>query len=280
MKLHFKPNKKQLFELIFFFLIVVIFIAKACSGAYHKSPIATSDNVPDSTTFHSAQAYTDLADTLALAASLCDSILTAPSPHPIHVAANGNPHKIYSVNDYSLAFPDINVVQLAAAKYHGIEPQTTRNNLERVAKTSMVSINYSPYYTIAKLTNSLPYLVPRAQKLLSRIGRNFIDSLLIKHIPPSLVIVTSVTRTLEDIQNLKQGNGNAIESSCHSYGTTIDISYNKYEAFKDPQGQPLRQARSDTLKWVLSEVLNDLRLAGACYVKHERKQGCFHITVR
>ena len=44
MKLHFKPNKKQLFELIFLFLIVVIFIAKACSGAYHKSPIATSDN--------------------------------------------------------------------------------------------------------------------------------------------------------------------------------------------------------------------------------------------
>lgn len=60
MKLHFKPNKKQLFELIFLFLIVVIFIAKACSGAYHKSPIATSDNAPDSATFHSAQAYTDL----------------------------------------------------------------------------------------------------------------------------------------------------------------------------------------------------------------------------
>jgi hypothetical protein len=42
----------------------------------------------------------------------------------------------------------------------------------------------------------------------------------------------------------------------------------------------MRVVRDDTLKWVLSEVLRDLRQAGACHVKHERKQGCFHITVK
>lgn len=279
MKLHFKPNKKQSFELIFAFIIVIIFITKTCSG-HGGTPTPSAESAEGDPALSFNGKDSDTTDTLALAAIQCDSILRAPSPHPTSVASSPTPHKIYSVSDYSMAFPDINVVQIASARYHGITPQATRKDLEKVAQASMVSVNYSPYYTVGKLTNSSPYLVPRAQKLLNRIGRNFIDSLLIKHIPPSLIIVTSVTRTLEDIQNLKVGNGNAIETSCHSYGTTIDISYNKYEAFKDSQGNPVRQARNDTLKWVLSEVLNDLRQAGACYVKHERKQGCFHITVR
>ena len=34
------------------------------------------------------------------------------------------------------------------------------------------------------------------------------------------------------------------------------------------------------LKMVLAMVLRDLKREERCYVKHERKQGCFHITVR
>ena len=30
----------------------------------------------------------------------------------------------------------------------------------------------------------------------------------------------------------------------------------------------------------MAEILNDLRNHGRCYVKFERKQSCFHITVR
>lgn len=41
-----------------------------------------------------------------------------------------------------------------------------------------------------------------------------------------------------------------------------------------------REVRSDTLKWVLSEVLRDMREQGRCYIKYEVKQGCFHMTVR
>ena len=49
---------------------------------------------------------------------------------------------------------------------------------------------------------------------------------------------------------------------------------------QDPDSAPVRPVRNDTLKWVLSEVLNDARKQGLCYVKYERKQGCYHITVR
>ena len=49
---------------------------------------------------------------------------------------------------------------------------------------------------------------------------------------------------------------------------------------EDPDGPAVRPTRNDTLKYVLSEVLNDLRRQGTCYVKYEAKQSCFHITAR
>ena len=49
---------------------------------------------------------------------------------------------------------------------------------------------------------------------------------------------------------------------------------------QDPDGPARRQVRNDSLKWVLSEVLNDMRKNNRCWVKYEVKQGCFHITVR
>ena len=64
------------------------------------------------------------------------------------------------------------------------------------------------------------------------------------------------------------------------YGTTFDICYNRYTTVSDPDGAPRRAVRNDTLKWVLSEVLRDMRDNKRCYVKYEVKQGCFHITVR
>lgn len=62
-----------------------------------------------------------------------------------------------------------------------------------------------------KLSNSVPYLVPRASILLQDIGRNFFDSLQVKNIPLNKLLVTSVLRTKEDIKNLQKHNGNATE---------------------------------------------------------------------
>ena len=93
-------------------------------------------------------------------------------------------------------------------------------------------------------------------------------------------IVTSMTRTREDVEKLRRHNGNASEQSCHCHGTTFDISYLHYVPVQDPDGPAVRPTRNDTLKYVLSEVLNDLRRQGTCYVKYEAKQSCFHITAR
>ena len=112
------------------------------------------------------------------------------------------------------------------------------------------------------------------------IGQAFFDSLYVKGVPLHKIIVTSVLRSQEDVAKLRRRNGNATENSCHLYGTTFDICYNRYKTVENPDGPPRREVRNDTLKWVLSEVLRDMREEGRCYIKYEVKQGCFHMTVR
>lgn len=185
---------------------------------------------------------------------------------------------IYSVPHFGNTFPDQNDVQLLSAQKHGVEAVRDRADAER-RKSELVYVGSNPYFHVDKLYSSIPYLVPRASVLLQDIGRNFFDSLQIKGIPLHKIIVTSVLRSKEDIKKLRGHNGNATENSCHLYGTTFDICYNRYKTVEDPDGPKRRVVRNDTLKWVLSEVLNDLRREKRCLVKYEVHQGCFHITV-
>lgn len=180
--------------------------------------------------------------------------------------------RINSVADYDVSFPDSQHVQVAAALKYAVPAVENRIDAEKRIK-ELVYIGSNPFYEVKKLSNSVPYLVPRASILLQDIGRNFFDSLQVKNIPLNKLLVTSVLRTKEDIKNLQKHNGNATEKSCHLYGTTFDIAYNKYRAITRP-------VRDDTLKWFLSEVLNDMRKQGRCYIKYEKRQGCFHITIR
>lgn len=188
-------------------------------------------------------------------------------------------HRIYSVPHFGKAFPDMNDVQLVSANAYGVEPVANRADAEH-RKNELVYIGSNPFYHVDKLNNSIPYLVPRAAVLLQDIGRTFFDSLQIKRIPLHKIIVTSVLRTKDDIAQLRNHNGNATQNSCHLYATTFDICYNRYKTVSPPDGPERRQVRNDTLKWVLSEVLNDMRREGRCYIKYEVNQGCFHITVR
>ena len=189
------------------------------------------------------------------------------------------PHRIRSVANYSDAFPDINDVQLTAALRLGVSPVKNRQNAEQ-RRNELVYIGSSPYYSLDALRQSIPYLVPRAALLLDDIGRSFFDSLQVKGVPLHRFIVTSVLRTQNDVERLRKVNVNATENSCHLYGTTFDITYINYKTVEDPDGPHRRLVRDDTLKFVLSEVLRDMRQQGRCYVKYERKQSCFHITVR
>ena len=269
----FTKLRKQHFVLTFFVIVFVLFIIRLLFPSVRDKvvsvlPIPITATTPAT---NSVQQH-DL---------LVDSLLRAP--HRIHtdlsVKGTDKKHKIYSVSSYTSCFPDVNDVQIVTAQRHGVPPVADRNAAEH-CKDSLVYVGNNPFYHVKKLSNSIPYLVPRAQLLLTKIGRNFIDSQLVKHVRPSLMMVTSITRTQKDVTDLRRINGNASENSCHCYGTTFDISYNKYMPIQDPDQPAVCPTRNDTLKFILSEVLEDLREQGLCYVKYEVKQGCYHITVR
>lgn len=205
-----------------------------------------------------------------------------PETHQVatrYLADGQQPHRIKGVVSYDKSFPDSNYVQLVAAQYWGVSPVKDRKNAE-ARSNELVYMAASPYYCVDPLQRSIPYLVPRAAILLQDIGQAFFDSLQVKGIPLHRLIVTSVLRTEEDVVKLRRVNTNATEQSCHLYGTTFDICYNRYKTVEDPEGPHRRSVRDDSLKYVLCEVLDDMRQQGRCYIKYERKQGCFHMTVR
>ena len=190
-----------------------------------------------------------------------------------------NPHNIHGVISYQRSFNDLNETQLVAAKRWGIRPVETREEAKHLGK-KLVEINSCEAYKVDSLTHSIPYLVPRAAKLLKEIGENFQDSLINKGLNPNQIIVTSVLRTQSDQKRLRTGNRNATENSAHAYATTFDISHKRFQKLEDSKGYPTEEVNPVHLKMVLSEVLRDLRKAEKCLVKYELKQGCFHITVQ
>ena len=246
-------SKKVIFQVAFFAIVITLFIIKTCSPAGQTTDLTGADSV--------------------------DVFLTQALHRPLDKEAPAKAHRILGVSSYETAFPDINDEQLASANRHGIKPLQSRHQLKDIGP-KLEAVYRCPFYSVDNLKSSVPYLVPRAKKLLDVIGRNFTDSLQNKHLPLARLTVTSVLRTIDDVNNLQGSNVNSSPNSCHFYGTTFDISYTRYQPGVSLDGKPQRLVRDDTLKWVLSEVLRDLRQAGTCHVKHERKQGCFHITVK
>lgn len=186
--------------------------------------------------------------------------------------------RIYSVPGFEASFPDQNDVQLMAAEKWGVKPVADSADASKHL-SSLVYVGANPYFHVDRLRDSSPFLVPRAAVLLQDIGRNFFDSLQVKHIPLHKIIVTSVLRTKADVAKLQKKNANAKTNSCHLFGTTFDVAYNRYKTVEAP-GEHRREVRNDTLKWVLAEVMRDMRERNRCLIKYEVKQGCWHITVK
>lgn len=169
--------------------------------------------------------------------------------------------------NYSKDFNYLNDVHMSAARKLGIKPLETRDDLPKY-KDKLVELHETRYYKIDKLTQSVPYMVPKAADFLTDLGRLMQEY----NGTHSRFVITSVLRTQSDVKKLRRGNVNASENSTHCYATTIDITYNRF----DIQGKTWE----GKLKEDLAKALYDLQEQGYCYVKYEVKQPCFHITVR
>lgn len=206
-----------------------------------------------------------------LAADEVNSIYESDGPVRGDSVIQGDMSRFRGLGSLAVAFNDSNKYQWAAGERIGIKP------IRRVAdayflKRPMVRIRTCQWYNVDPLTHSIPYLVPEAAGLLETIGRNFRDSLKSRKLPNHKFRVTSVLRTAQSVKMLRRVNGNATDSSTHQLGTTFDISYSRFD-----QDGPARVS-DEQLKYILAEVLRDLRAQNKCMVKFEIKSPCFHIT--
>lgn len=213
-----------------------------------SQPVA--EQLPAETAADSAQAETDD---------------TAPAP-----AANMSRYN--RIGRLHELFNDSNKYQYAAGERIGIKPITGVADAY-YTRRPLVKIESCRWYDVDELTHSMPYLVPEAANLLETIGRNFTDSLAKRNAKGHKFRVTSVLRSAYSVKRLRRVNRNATDSSTHQLGTTFDISY----AHFNHDGNS-RQVSDEELKYILAEVLRDLRLQNKCMVKFERKSPCFHIT--
>ena len=268
------------------FLVVVLLLAlvRVIFPSVAEPRLTVHSDGKDSTAIDSLRGDSDASGLMASAGAQDELSVTPDTASDgrfsIFFDKNGKEvkHRIFSVPHFGNTFPDQQDVQIVAASKHGVAPVQNREEAEH-SKGKLVYVGSNPFFYVDKLNNSIPYLVPRASVLLQDIGRAYFDSLQIKGIPLHKIIVTSILRTKDDVSKLRTRNGNATENSCHLYGTTFDVCYNRYKQIQTEK-QPRRQVQNDTLKWVFSEVLRDFREKNRCYIKYEVHQGCFHITVR
>lgn len=179
--------------------------------------------------------------------------------------------------NYNREFNDFNDLHMEAAVKNGIAPLKTRSDTVKHMDMLVRLPEELDLYKQYDITHSIPYLVPSAAKLFIDIAQNFRDSLYSKAMPLHKIYLTSITRTDEDTKRLTKRNINASSNSAHRYGTTFDVSWKRFGKLDLHNSEDISP---DRLKLVLAQVLFDLKNKERCYVKHERRQACFHITVR
>lgn len=158
---------------------------------------------------------------------------------------------------------------LLAAETNGVGLITDEDLLlDYVEKEALVEASSGVGYLVDKLTHSHPYLTPEAKKVLEELGKTFQA----QAGGESFFTVSSATRTMDQQKKLYRRNRNATTgNSSHSYGVSFDISYIRFNGKKAFNYKTQRQ---------LETVLDYFQKMNKIYVIKERKQNCFHITVR
>lgn len=121
-------------------------------------------------------------------------------------------------------------------------------------------------YKIQKLVHSRAFLNQQAYLVLKEITSQFLQE------TNTTLSISSLTRTSESQKKLSRVNSNATKGhSSHSYGASFDISYSKY-------GDKI--GRNYAKEKIVQQILDQMVENGKIYYIKERRQPCFHVTVR
>ena len=154
-----------------------------------------------------------------------------------------------------------NAEHVATAERLGVASVAERDDvLDRAEEVGLVPIDReNPYYWVADLTHSVPYVTPSAAAVLDTIGVRFQSKLAEAGLPPYEYHISSVLRTQEDQEALRRINVNAARTtSSHEFGTTFDIQFRKYRYGGDPAAEVQRALGELPYPFLVTEFASDL----------------------
>ncbi|MDO4191361.1 MAG: DUF5715 family protein [Bacteroidales bacterium] len=214
---------------------------------------------------------------VAIAALLVVVIVATALHHKIVEESWEGMEELVDYTNYKGVFNDVQDVQEPVARAIGLPAVETRaagDSIfpERVSQGKMVEIKENKYYVVDELTHSHPYAIPQVSVFLDTLGARIQRK---ANGSDSRFLITSITRTVEDVKKLQGVNSLATRNSCHLFGTTIDIQYTE-----DSFVQGKRPISGHNAQILLFQTLKEMREEGWCFVKYEAPNGVCHITIR
>jgi hypothetical protein len=193
---------------------------------------------------------------------------------------------------------DRNAEQIAVARRLGLRAAGDAEIERLVSEDRLVALGDSTeYWVLRPMEHSVPYVTPDTRALLEEIGRRFHARLDSVGLPRYRMKFTSALRTAERQAALRRVNSNASATvSAHEFGTTVDISYERFAApvdavqesagATDPR-ETLRVVMLDSLgvkhgaalRAELGRAIASLRDEGALHVMMENTQTVYHMTL-
>lgn len=165
----------------------------------------------------------------------------------------------------------------AQARLTGITACSDEKDLaKKVITGKLVRVRMGSNYRVENMEHSHPYLTRDSRRLLNEIGRRYGKKIGRDGLKGSKFIITSMTRTSENIKWLGKTNGNASENSPHLNGNAFDISYARFSIRKFH----VTECDKWYMKEALAEVIYELRKEKKCWATYEKQQGCFHVVSR
>ncbi len=134
-------------------------------------------------------------------------------------------------------------------QHEGIIPQDNFNGLEELlnaGKLTRLKTNQS--YIVRNVKFSKPYVLHKVPVFLDKLANEYkiqCEKKKLKYVP---FTITSITRSIESVDELEENNNNAIKNSAHLKGKTLDVSYRAFNKNKN---------QIEVFVKVLNELKND-----------------------
>jgi hypothetical protein len=189
---------------------------------------------------------------------------------------------------------DVNAEQIATARALGIRAggQARIEALEREGRLVPLG-DSTAYWVLRDMDHSVPYVTPDARAMLTELGRRFHARLDRLGLPRYRMKVTSALRTDETQAELRKINSYASRTvSAHEFGTTIDVSHERFAVPADPRPEgsaalgleremleEVGKEQAKVLQAELGRAIAEMRDQRALHVMMENMQPVYHMTV-